>query len=1665
MRRSILTILILGCLFTNELWGHMDSLSTLPIRHLDGVESNQLLTLAGKHPSEYEFVLQDPEQEMLEAWLKGDFEPLDGIVSEPDPDSGSKGQMFANTQEAIGRARAVIKEVEKVGAFISKFDESSLVNLPVALADHKSDGTEFMVVIDRITLYPEYASLNVFAKVKTPDMESALYFGAPDIKFSRKGGVQVGSLGLLGDFEITILEGKAFLTFAGAQVHENNFTIGQGNYVTFDCNGLEGFNLDVELAFSQDVIIPVDQNGAVIEGKRVEADLTIGATNGLNDLWAEINLESQPFASTKKSDIIWTVGKLIFDFSESRHHGFSFPVAEYEPILPDISLWKGVYLEDFSIKFPEQFGEGTNAEKDFEIGAFDVIIDQNGFTGYIEVSGFLTLEQGNMDGWPFSVDLFQLHLYRNQIAALKFNGAIDVPLFSGEGTGTNQESEQNVLEYLADFDIKDDQYLFSINTSEDIVRYSKMLKANFTLYNTSKFEVIYSQANGFDITATLNGSIEVDADFGNTQLNIPGIGFDSLQISNKGPFIKNPGIWDLSGDEVAVDLGGFELLVTTPTLERGKTDNEVELKFIGGLNLNIGSGLDVSSKGGFRIIGKIEANDGEKQNWRYENFKVDMIQVSAEKPGAFAFNGFIVFFENLPSPYPNVPDYGSGFQGLINLSIEKLKVEVAASALFGSSNGTNYYFVDAMAFANINLGSIDLKAIGGGVYNNMEQLSTVEDFSNTPEAIDIPENPNKDAASLDAYELLIANWVGKSLSGIQYVVSPGKFGLNAGVVLATPINEETFNANVNLNLQFNKSNAATGEGGGLDKLTLNGFANIMAPISWTGPACDGLSIAVKMEYVTGEDPRLHAEAHAFLNLYDILVGDSESEAPSDMLEGIYTGTTCPGLSYAGGVDILFETANWHVWVGTPSPEVFGETDKEPDTGYPGPIAVKLKGFITEVSALAYFDIGTQIPPFPGLPQKVNNLTQLGNLLKNESQRGAGGFMFGAGFDIKNELNAFGIFRASLELGVGFDVMLRKFNDAICVNNDNRELGINGWYAAGQAWAYVAGMIGVGKFTIFDIALGAAIQLKGPIPTYGRGAVGGKFKILGGLIKGRCRFPVTFGKECELEDGGELEVEYDLIADLSPFDQSEQVPVEVMPELVLNHPIGEIFELDNANGEKQKWVLELDKIELMEGQSVVIADLIWDESHQFAEYLPQDFLKANTSYTLEAQVSIYSVDDNNNKVGNAIDTDTKQVTFTTGDALTYIPQSNIALAYPANGQFNYYENESNANFIQLERGQDELLENQPIEVFVSIDEAEHEINAVYNTTANQIVYTLPDLEAGGAYHFGVRMESSLDTLLSGYFRVSRYPTFAAKMQNASVQSMVLVDSLSNYSDEYVADLTGLLEPFGKEEIYGLDQLESPILSVADLENTLWMDHYINRNHNGNNINFYEDCSEMNVVIQKGSRSVFGNGMPVYALGFIQRGAEKCEVTASNYLSLNLMKNSLNPIAEVGTPGIHYFAPGVVKQDLLNLQYELLYGGSNFHLNLQKAIVEEGLDGNMCYEEESNKPNPDYGQIEDILNELISCCKGENSVGLTFFPALAESQVDIKYGSSSNCLKALLKKRDGDFCDNLEQPVVKRYLSEVYVSIDHSSIYPIYLQYQIPNQFIGTSYNINLNFGTQ
>ncbi|MEN7551882.1 hypothetical protein AAG747_28455 [Rapidithrix thailandica] len=743
---------------------------------------------------------------------------------------------------------------------------------------------------------------------------------------------------------------------------------------------------------------------------------------------------------------------------------------------------------------------------------------------------------------------------------------------------------------------------------------------------------IKSNAGELQAEAILHGDASLDD---GRKVNVKGLRFQNLHLATAKPFIRS-GIWSLEGNGEK-KLANFP--VTINNIQFLHTERNLALKMDVGLNL-MGDSTGFGASTRLAILGKIvekreSSGDGiaekVRQQWEYERTEVDDILVNV-KGGAYEIEGVL-------SLYDKDPVYGDGFRGKVRAGFAK-KVEVEAIAQFGNIEGMRYWYVDAKAMMPNGIGSpIAFYGFGGGLWYRMSP----EHFSE----IDLNKNPS--LAGMDR--------IGGTPSGVVYKPDPDAgIGFKATVIIGTGGDPTPFNADASFEMTFNR-------GGGVRYIAFRGKAYFMAEIN-NRSAKAPVFAELNMSYdLTNEV--FHATLATYVN--------------TPALRGSHAN----GL--AGQAVAHFAPDEWYIHIGTPEQRIG-------------------LNFIGVAKTGGYIMIGDRIPGFPEPPAEVSDI--LGgmdlDMMRDENKLGDGsGFAFGASMEVNTGRKTVGIFYGQFGAGLGFDIMLKNYGNARCKGSSG-PIGINGWYASGQAWAYLQGQIGIkvklfGKrreFDILSIGAAAVLQAKLPNPAWMRGVVGGRFSILGGLVKGRCRFKVTIGKECEIV-GVSAVTGVKVISEMTPKPEAKEIDVFTAPQVAFNVPINKGFELLNNDNEYKAYRVKLTHFRLMDGGKEIVGEVQWNESQDVAIFKAHEILPPNRK--LKAEVKVVweeKVGSTWRPVGgNNQEYEEESTHFVTGEAPKNIPEENIRYAYPAKGQYNLLKKESPEGYIKLDYGQSYLFETK------------------------------------------------------------------------------------------------------------------------------------------------------------------------------------------------------------------------------------------------------------------------------------------------------------------------------------------------------------------------------------
>lgn len=1202
---------------------------------------------------------------------------------------GSIGGLLDEEIELVQTAQAVLSEIKSKALFIDSLDGQNLATLPQGISQTIGN-VEYTLGINKIKLFPTYAQLEVFMEIDAPKLESPLMFYAPDIKFSNNGGIVGGaSLGLLGDMPVNIIPEKSVMILRRGQADaEGSFT--SGTFVTIDCEGFKTLSIDAEVLFSREWIKPVNDTG----DNRVQGEFSLRVES-----WEDIliDLDLGDFVVTGLEDIKWRIAKAVFDFSETQNSDYlHFPVNGYTPVIAD-QRWTGFYLESLQVELPEKL---TSYDEPILFEANDVVIDDAGFTGDAGLTPVISINKGNLDGWAFSIDSFYVSLIANHFEEVRFNGNINVPMFSS-GPVEDDITEADCFRYRA-FINPGNVYNFTV-TNDDSYEVN-MWKATATIEDNSTLDLLYEN-DAFTVTATLYGSLDIDGEFGTgLEINVPSMSFEGLELSNRGTYFR-PGYWQLP-DNIGAQIGSFGILIDSLHLTEGEADenNLAEANISMAMAVTLDGQLSVDARGGFSIKGELLQN-GEHQKWRLKGFQVNDISIDASFSGMNRVHGVLNF-------YDEHPNYGTGFRGAVEAEFRGIDTEISAVGQFGSKDGDRYFLIDALAEfgTGIPLGGLSLKGFGGGVYRHMSREDDVD----------------KAFSQLIGGDITI---LGAGLSGIVYNVDfETVIGLKATVILSTT-DGNAFNATVSFGMEFGRTEDTGGIN--LNRIWFQGVGQFMTPVNLDQVPSFPAGVDSALDLSSGLDNNPFSGGPSS----DVINADFRAYALIDLnfAENIYNsrlqitvqaGDFLTGNAWAASYMNL-NNGQWWLFIGAPEPVDQRNT-----------ISLKIANLLS-ANIRSYFAAGNHNIPdvpdpyLPGFEDVFSQLTAYNGARPNNAFLNTGkGLVFGASFDFsvgtEDDPLRFLFFRGYFNGGFGFDFGLQQ-RSGECANS----IGIDGWYATGQAWAGFQARVWARiklffiekDLEVFYAKVAAGVRMELPNPFWSKAIVHHELRVLGIIdIEGNFTFELgerwtdIVPEECAIEQGNPI-AELEIIEEVEVAGGlTESVPVESAISVYMAIPNEQLMTFYEENGTSERYRIKLSQVGLFHqnGDQITVGaphpDSGFDEenTHYTLQYI--NFLPANTLITAKAVAKFQRLvsgdvlssgtilnavwEDVLDEEGNSLKEE-KSVTFTTGEQPDHIVPENIMGSYPVAGQHFFLRDQyADGYYLDLFANQLYLFEDLP-----------------------------------------------------------------------------------------------------------------------------------------------------------------------------------------------------------------------------------------------------------------------------------------------------------------------------------------------------------------------------------
>ncbi len=1113
--------------------------------------------------------------------------------------------------------------IQNKNKLLSRINQSSLnYDLPIGM---DQGAGEHIVAITGLYITPKNAAIDAAVSFDLPGEH-------PDIIALSGSGICISKDGLCGEGKLFLSEDVDLLSSGLKLLKYNN---GSGTFISIDKNGFQEMHLDAVYTLPQSLV-----HNAATPSKPATATLRTTLID-----WSEwmADVQLTPFSIKGIQDFSFFPSKAIYDHSDLENpKGLPKNYTDASSNL----YWRGVFIPELSVELPEFMGISKVKSK-------DVILDSKGVTANIMVDNVLSINNGNLGGWAYSIkQLFATFKY-NSLTKSGFGGDIKLPV------------SETPLQYTAFLDVNSGNYTFQVTQIDNLE--VPMWLAKFNLDNTSSISVKYSKTNNIKADAHLYGHLDISSPkVQNLSLNFQAMSFEDLHLSNQQPYLQVKA-FTAGLNSPPKFVSGLPVSIKDPKLvsDNGKIGLQIDLA-IGLLgDISEDNGLKASST--LTILSKI--NTTHIQKWTFDKVKVKKVSV-AGSVGPLDLNGNIEFYES--------KKLGKGISGELEAKIADL-ITINALALFGSNNNTSYWMVDGLLGLpgpGIQLGTTPfyIKGFGGGAYYNLSRKPI-------PNANELSNYKNKNASTIDLFDF-----------------RKGSIGFSASTIIGLA-DGYSLNLMGKLGMEF-------GSGYTVRKISMDAELGIITKHNSTK---DALITAMSNTELDFGRKIFHSANSVNIDYKPVLDG----HVSFDML-----------FSYGN-------STNWHFAIGDPM-------NKKPN--------ISILPDILTAKGKMYFvmgtDISTSLPSIavPGYP--TSSPTNL------EAMKKGSGIAFGASLNMNFD-KTFAIFYLKTYAGIGFDINLTH-QDIRCSNHGNSPIGVNGWYAQGQAYLYGGIDFGLevdvwfyeGRVSAGKADIAAILEAKLPHPNWFKGTLQAHYSVLGGLISGRMNFSFELGEKCI-----PIKEEFNPFAALPIIDDSNprknmtnKVDIMIMPQVTFNYPVDRKISIQDEEGKYHSFYIQLDEFKLLKGANTQATrtDAKWGSDNRAAR-LDYDFaLRPNSKYKMIIKVSAWKII-NGRKVKLVYKRKAVKeklvITFTTGDCVADIAK-HILYTYPISKQRYFLKGESNDGFVLLTKSIGCITSDKHYNyygIYINMSNVREQHLVYLSMKNNKLVYDIPqDLQNNTLY---------------------------------------------------------------------------------------------------------------------------------------------------------------------------------------------------------------------------------------------------------------------------------------------------------------------------------------------
>ena len=1182
-------------------------------------------------------------------------------------------------RNVLQNAQSVIQTVIEQERFVERFldmDAASQNAHTLPIGFHRTFGnTSFTIAISNISFGSQYGEATLYVDMPVPQENRRLMFGATGVKISHDGDL-IGDvkLSLLSDVSIS-MGSMGRLIIKGGTMNKSTGTASSSTYLSLECNGdFKELSIDADFILNPNTFVSaLDKKSEVVTSFRT-------TIHDWNDLLVQVSFP--PFEIKGVDGFEFSLSEATLDLSDIRNSELFSPSPEYFSryfTLPDRSLWRGIYVDNFKVSLPSWF-KNKNSNEKVTIEANRLLIDENGITGDILGKNILPIESGDANGWAFSVNTFHLNFIANNINAFGFAGQLGVPL----------SETPELLNYEAY--ISGDEYLFKATLADSM---------DFSLFGTSKLHLdptsyVQMQLKNGKLCPRLvmNGAMAMDT----LGLKIEEITFKKLTIATEAPFFSVEAMG--YGGEVQL----YNFPITISNIDFQANDRKASLAF--DLKINLMK-EKIAAESRLQLHSE-RIND----RWYLEGLQLDAIMLDNISLAGFSLDGEIQMVKNHPV-------YGDYFGGDITATFGALSndLTVNVASIFGRKD-FRYWFVEGAAtFGGIGIpvGPVALNGFTGGAYYRMSATGQKGLSAYVPD---------------ESCSLGVKAGVSYSIGGINTVSGKALYEMNflsgGGVKNIRFYGTAEFMSNTMLSdLGLDKLDDMYKTAQGKSQDLSQGFVERL-PSGLSG------SDAAK-QLIPGV--KLSGDIGAYLSMdYDFPTKtfDADFRLMVDV-GGILKGTG--QNNEAGWAKLYCSPQTWYIHAGTPRNPIGLQMGL-------GPLSLKTQSYFMLGDKLENPIAPPQsVLNILGISEVEADYMKYPSVMESGKGVGFGSrfafdtgditflilyarFATDNGFDIMlRDMSNYVCEGSNSPIGIN-----GWYANGQCYASLYGELGVN-----------VKLLLVNRRFTVIRGAAAALLQARLPNPTWIGGYMGVRLNILGGMINANMKMKFSFGDDCKLVNinGDSSPIEFPLIADLNPVDGSSNVDIFQSPQATFNMGMGEPFDIEDSDGVKTYRIVLDDFYVVDNSNKRLKGEIDWNRDYTAATFRQEEVFPPNKDLTAFVSVTFeeringrWQKVTQNGKEAKEF----RRVSFKTGEAPNYIPLHNIVYCYPVVDQKNFYLRESGNGYVKLRMGQSYLFPPNFQYEAIATTESGQQQKAVfrYNARSAQIDYMIPNLRTATNY---------------------------------------------------------------------------------------------------------------------------------------------------------------------------------------------------------------------------------------------------------------------------------------------------------------------------------------------